>query len=299
MRACSAPTPRSRASCAAATAVIAVAPVPPRYVMFEPGARCHVTPQTASQIVYADFRTLTGFLRAEIAAGRGLPEDVGVLYSRLLVHPVSARMPDDPFSGDWYHYEKRGNAFVLRSAGRDGEFSTFDDIVYEWPGADSAATDHWPFVEPGSGFVPAGIAQGALFGWVHRTVVRVGGSQFEAWWERRWEDSTHTSRYELDCTARRYRLLSVVERDSSGVIVRQEAVPKGELTWSAVAPHTESETLFLAVCGFATGRNLPDVRRRVPSRRATRGTRAGSRGLPFDSTIRPVRELDGPAAGEP
>ena len=243
-------------------AYVGATSVRPRYVQLQPGGQwLHVTPVTAPQIVYADFRTMVRFVRSELAAGRGLPEDVGVLYERLAALPASVRLLSDPFTGDPYYYEKRSDGFVLWSTGPDRQLNTSDDLSYGWPGADSDPAEHWVSVEAGSPFVPMGIVEGAVVGWDHQSVVRVARAQYEASWERRWEDSTKAGRYELDCTASRYRLLGVIERDARGAVVREEAVPRAQLTWWEVVPRTDGEGLFRAVCGFAASRNLPVVRR--------------------------------------
>jgi len=246
-----------------ATTYVAPASIPPRFVQLKPqGPWLRVTEGTRARIVHADFVAMTNFLRTELAAGRPLPQDIAALYERwYAARPDEEREPTDPFSGTLYYYEKRGDGFILQSPGPDRQFDTPDDLSCEWPAADSTGATRWDSVATGPRLVPLGTAGGAVFGWDPQSVVRVGSSRFTAWWERRYEDSTHSGRYELDCSARRYRLLNLVERDNSRTVIREETVPRAVLTWWDVVPGTDGEALFLAVCGIAASRHLPVVRR--------------------------------------
>lgn len=77
-----------------------------------------------------DLDALRSFVDAEVSSGRPLPWDVDDLYQRWL----AARKDDgplDPFSGAWYDYDQRGDAYRVWSMGPDGRNRTADDIVFD------------------------------------------------------------------------------------------------------------------------------------------------------------------------
>jgi len=85
----------------------------------------------ATQQVHRDIDRLKALLEADLDNGRSLPWDVWELYRRWTeVHPGEAE-PTDPFSGYWYDYDSRGDAYRIWSTGPDGDNRTKDDIVFD------------------------------------------------------------------------------------------------------------------------------------------------------------------------
>jgi Zn-dependent protease with chaperone function len=80
--------------------------------------------------VQKDFERLRAFLEQEVASGRPLPWDLDDLYIRWGEVQKSTG-PIDPFSGAWYDYDQRGDAYRIWSMGPDGENRTADDIVLD------------------------------------------------------------------------------------------------------------------------------------------------------------------------
>ena len=77
------------------------------------------------------FQALASFIRAQEAAGRGLPWDTPELYERWNAGHRGEAEPIDPFDGTRYAYEQRGSRFRLISVGPDGDWDTDDDLVYD------------------------------------------------------------------------------------------------------------------------------------------------------------------------
>jgi len=92
----------------------------------------HVSPDspTVRAQIRKDFEGFQALLDAEIKQGRPLPWDLDELYHRWSeVQKTSG--PLDPFSGAWYDYSQRGDAYRIWSMGPDGENRTADDIVLD------------------------------------------------------------------------------------------------------------------------------------------------------------------------
>ncbi len=88
-------------------------------------------PAAATVQVRKDLAKLTALIDTDLRAGRPLPWDLDALYERWKeARPASAE-PLDPFSGYWYDYDQRGEAYRLWSAGPDGRSRTQDDIVHD------------------------------------------------------------------------------------------------------------------------------------------------------------------------
>ena len=91
-----------------------------------------VTPDSPTVRAQAqkDLEALRSFLAAEVSSGRPLPWDVDDLYSRWSAAKKDGG-PRDPFSGAWYDYDQRADAYRLWSMGPDGLNRTADDIVFD------------------------------------------------------------------------------------------------------------------------------------------------------------------------
>jgi hypothetical protein len=85
----------------------------------------------ATAQVSHDLARLTTLVETDLHKGRPLPWDVWDLYTRWQEAYPSQTAPVDPFSGYWYDYDWRGNAFRVWSAGPDGRNRTSDDIVFD------------------------------------------------------------------------------------------------------------------------------------------------------------------------
>ena len=80
--------------------------------------------------VQKDLEVLRAFVEGEFKAGRPLPWDVHDLYARWSAAKKNDG-PLDPFSGTWYDYDQRGEAYRLWSMGPDDVNRTDDDIVFD------------------------------------------------------------------------------------------------------------------------------------------------------------------------
>jgi Zn-dependent protease with chaperone function len=78
-----------------------------------------------------DLERLKALVEADRRDGRPIPWDVWDLYARWEEAHPDDESPVDPFSGYWYDYECRGDAYRIWSTGPDGENHTKDDIVLE------------------------------------------------------------------------------------------------------------------------------------------------------------------------
>lgn len=86
--------------------------------------------------VERDLRQLKAFVESERKRGRGLPWDSWDLYARWEAAHPNEKGPIDPFSGYWYDFESRGDAYRIWSTGPDQDTHTADDIVLDsTPGA--------------------------------------------------------------------------------------------------------------------------------------------------------------------
>ena len=87
------------------------------------------SPAVRAQI-QKDLERLRAFVDAEVASGRPLPWDLDELFVRW--HEVyKGDWPRDPFSGAWFDYDQRGDAYRIWSMGPDGKNRTADDIVLD------------------------------------------------------------------------------------------------------------------------------------------------------------------------
>lgn len=92
--------------------------------------------------VQKDFERFRAFLDGEVASGHPLPWDLDELYMRWFEVQKSSG-PIDPFSGAWYDYDQRGDAYRIWSMGPDGENRTADDIVMDSrPAGGPSSTSH-------------------------------------------------------------------------------------------------------------------------------------------------------------
>jgi Zn-dependent protease with chaperone function len=87
----------------------------------------------AEQQVHRDLARLKAFIEAERTKGRPLPWDAWELYERWESAHPDDDSPEDPFSGYWYDYESRGDAYRIWSTGPDASGHTADDILLESP----------------------------------------------------------------------------------------------------------------------------------------------------------------------
>jgi len=110
--------------------------IPPRYYQLEAnGPFLRLTSELAEQLVARDFALIETFLEQEQMAHRSLPEDGETLYDRWYRRGKPALELRDPYTGWGYYYERRGNGYVVWSAGPDGEIGTEDDHWFQWPHA--------------------------------------------------------------------------------------------------------------------------------------------------------------------
>jgi Zn-dependent protease with chaperone function len=107
-------------------------------------------PSTAAGLRQAkkDFAVLAAFIREERLAGRDMPWDTGELYDRWNASHHGAEEPLDPFGGERYPFQSKGEAFRLWCIGPDREWSTDDDVMYDSRKAD--ATSHAPSSKEGA-----------------------------------------------------------------------------------------------------------------------------------------------------
>lgn len=88
-----------------------------------------------------DFAALAAFIRAERLAGRDMPWDTGELYERWNASHQGAQEPLDPFDGERYPFQSKGDAFRMWCIGPDRTWSTDDDVVYDSRKADAAVDE--------------------------------------------------------------------------------------------------------------------------------------------------------------
>ena len=104
--------------------------------MWLPRARARetsaATNSAAARIqVDQDLRALQALIETDRAAGRQVPWDLYELYERWSEARPGQSQPVDPFSGYWYDYDQRGDAYRLWSLGPDAINRTADDIVLD------------------------------------------------------------------------------------------------------------------------------------------------------------------------
>jgi hypothetical protein len=99
------------------------------------GAGVTSPPIDAERQLEQGFVQLSGFLAAETAAGRGLPETMPELADRWQIARPAEPLPLDPYDGEMIGYALLGEDYVLFSSGPDGVGGTEDDIPFR-PGPD-------------------------------------------------------------------------------------------------------------------------------------------------------------------
>jgi hypothetical protein len=84
----------------------------------------------ARKQVGEDFAALAAVTESFRKEHARLPQDTEALYDAWTDARPDARVPHDPFDGNWYGYGTDGHRFWLWSAGQDMKSNTKDDIDY-------------------------------------------------------------------------------------------------------------------------------------------------------------------------
>jgi Zn-dependent protease with chaperone function len=90
----------------------------------------HVVPPNAAEIATTDITKLVAFIEEERRRG-GIPWNASELERRFTEVYPRATIPVDPYDGQDYWYDQRGQHYVVASTGPDKRLWTADDIKYE------------------------------------------------------------------------------------------------------------------------------------------------------------------------
>jgi Zn-dependent protease with chaperone function len=126
------PDPGEQASAASLASAAALFGDPSEPAPSAQGAPSAVSPEAARAQVDTDLSRFAALIEAERAAGRPLPWDARALHRLWSEQYAAQDYPFDPFdSGQPYGYDRKGDDYLLWSAGADGESDTDDDIVFD------------------------------------------------------------------------------------------------------------------------------------------------------------------------
>jgi len=79
----------------------------------------------------ANLRQIAAVIEGWRGLGQEIPWDSNDLHERWIASKTAGPEPLDPFDGERYGYEQRGNSYRLWSVGPDGEAWTGDDLIYD------------------------------------------------------------------------------------------------------------------------------------------------------------------------